>query len=69
MAEHLLGFHRSDVEAELAQLAAPITRFFTEILVMDENPETRYNRLGLCQSLAAWSRRHLDLRELVFPGE
>lgn len=55
--------------ATLAQLAAPITRFFTEILVMDEHPEIRQNRLGLCQSLAAWSRRHLDLRELVFPGE
>ena len=53
----------------LAQLEVPITRFFTEILVMDENPETRYNRLGLCQWISAWSLQHLDLRELVFPGE
>jgi len=55
--------------ATLAHLEAPITRFFTEVLVMDENPEIRSNRLGLCHQISAWSSRHLDLRELVFPGE
>ena len=58
-----------DFMATLAQLEAPITRFFTEILVMDEDPEIRNNRLGLCHRISAWALRHLDLRELVFPGE
>jgi len=39
------------------------------VMVMDENPVLRSNRLALCNRLSQWSSKHLDLREIIFPGD
>ncbi len=44
-----------------------VTSFFENVLVMDQDPIKCGNRLKLCQILANWSKRHLDLKVLVFP--
>ena len=44
-----------------------VTSFFENVLVMDEDPVKCGNRLKLCQILADWSKRHLDLKAIVFP--
>ena len=44
-----------------------ITRFFENVLVMDDDPLKCGNRLWLCRELSNWSKRHLDLKAIVFP--
>jgi glycyl-tRNA synthetase beta subunit len=53
----------------LYQLKSSITAFFDGVMVMDENPILRSNRLALCKRLSQWSSKHLDLREIIFPGD
>ena len=51
---------------QLRTIEPVVTRFFEDVMVMDEDPQKCGNRLWLCQKLAQWSGRHLDLRTLVF---
>ena len=51
-----------------ATLAEPVDRFFDEVMVMDEDPTLRANRLALLAALAALSNRTADLSRLA-PGE
>ncbi len=56
-------------EAYLEQLhliEPVVTKFFEDVMVMDENPLKCGNRLWMCSQLAKWSGRYLDLRALVF---
>ncbi|MEC8222591.1 MAG: glycine--tRNA ligase subunit beta, partial [SAR324 cluster bacterium] len=53
----------------LYQLESSITAFFDGVMVMDENPVFRSNRLALCNRLSQWSSMYLDLREILFPGD
>ena len=51
---------------QLRKIEPVVTRFFEDVMVMDEDPVKCGNRLWLCQQLAQWSGRHLDLQTLVF---
>ena len=53
----------------LYQMESSITVFFDGVMVMDENPILRSNRLALCNRLSQWSSKYLDLREIIFPGD
>ena len=53
----------------LYQLESSITAFFDGVMVRDENPILSSNRLALCNRLSQWSSKHLDLREIIFPGD
>jgi glycyl-tRNA synthetase beta chain len=60
---------RSTPENYLKQLHViepVVTSFFEDVMVMDENPVKRGNRLWLCHQLASWSSRHLNLQAIVF---
>jgi glycyl-tRNA synthetase beta chain len=48
----------------LAELKGPVDRFFDEVMVMDENPERRRNRLGLLARLKSQFDRIADLSVL-----
>lgn len=48
----------------LAQLQAPVDRFFDEVLVMAEDPDERRNRLSLLARLSALIGRVADFAEL-----
>ena len=50
--------------ASLRQLEPEITRFFDDVLVMDEDPAVRENRLALLQHIAALAEGVADLSEL-----
>jgi glycyl-tRNA synthetase len=45
-------------------LIPPITAFFEKVLVMDENPRVRENRLGLLQKIAGLAKGVVDLSKL-----
>jgi glycyl-tRNA synthetase beta chain len=51
---------------QLHAIEPAVTRFFEDVMVMDEDPVKCGNRLWLCNQLAEWSGRHLDLRAIVF---
>ncbi|MFL2737954.1 MAG: glycine--tRNA ligase subunit beta [bacterium] len=51
---------------QLCEIEPVVTRFFEDVMVMDEDPVKCGNRLWLCQQLAQWSGRHLDLQAIVF---
>ena len=51
---------------QLCEIEPVVTRFFEDVMVMDEDPVKCGNRLWLCQQLAQWSGRHLDLQSIVF---
>ncbi len=53
----------------LFSLETPITHFFDKVMVMDEDPVKRQNRLFLCKTIAEWSLKYMDLREIVFPKD
>ena len=53
----------------LYELEQVITDFFDGVMVMDEDPVKRGNRLSLCSTLSRWVGSRLDLREIVFPGK
>ena len=71
---------RPDIDASLASgdyaaamtrtaaLREPVDRFFDEVMVMDEDPALRANRLALLAALAALANRTADLSRLA-PGE
>jgi glycyl-tRNA synthetase len=54
----------SDLAAELRALKAPINRFFTDVLVMAEDPVVRQGRLALVQQIAALPDGIADLSQL-----
>ena len=51
----------------LYELEPVITDFFDGVMVMDEDPVKRGNRLSLCSTVSRWACSRLDLREIVFP--
>jgi len=51
---------------QLRKIEPVVTRFFEDVMVMDEDPIKCGNRLWLCLQLAQWSKRHLDLQSIVF---
>ena len=55
-----------DYLKQLHQIEPIVTSFFEDVMVMDENPVKCGNRLWLCQQLASWSARHLNLQSSVF---
>ena len=55
-----------DYLKQLHQIEPIVTSFFEDVMVMDENPVKCGNRLWLCQQLASWSARHLNLQAIVF---
>jgi len=55
-----------DFLMQLHQIEPTVTSFFEDVMVMDENPVKRGNRLWLCHQLASWSARHLNLQAIVF---
>jgi len=50
---------------ELARLRAPVDSYFEKVMVMDENPEVRANRLGVLNYLLVTFNKIADLSELV----
>ncbi|NDJ84643.1 MAG: glycine--tRNA ligase subunit beta [Chloroflexi bacterium] len=50
--------------AQFTTLVPPITAFFDEILVMDEDPAIRENRLALLQHIAALAKGRADMSQL-----
>ena len=51
---------------QLYSVEPPVTSFFENVLVMDDDSLKCGNRLWLCNILADWSARHLDLKSIVF---
>ncbi len=49
----------------MAAFGEPLERFFTEVLVMDENRELRQNRIALLQRIQRTLSRTAVLTELV----
>lgn len=52
------------VLTELAALRVPVDKFFDEVMVMDENPAVRNNRLALLQSLSELFLHTADLSRI-----
>ena len=50
---------------ELARLRAPVDTYFEKVMVMDEDPEIRANRLGVLNYLLVTFNKIADLSELV----
>jgi glycyl-tRNA synthetase beta chain len=50
---------------QIADLAPVLDRFFVEVLVMDENPQIRQNRIALLQSIQRMISRTARLTEVV----
>jgi glycyl-tRNA synthetase beta chain len=50
---------------ELARLRAPVDTYFEKVMVMDEDPEIRANRLGVLHYLLVTFNKIADLSELV----
>ena len=42
-----------------------VTSFFDNVLIMDDDPLKCGNRLWMCNVLADWSGRHLDLKSII----
>jgi glycyl-tRNA synthetase len=53
-----------EVLAAVQTLVPAITAFFNEVLVMDQDPAVRANRLGLLQEIAALTEGLADLQQL-----
>ena len=62
---HLEGGDYSQALAVLAELKAPVDRFFDKVLVMDEDPRVRQNRLALLGRINATFTRIADFRQLA----
>jgi glycyl-tRNA synthetase beta chain len=54
---------------ELARLRAPVDTYFEKVMVMDEDPEVRANRLGVLNYLLVTFNKIADLSELVVEGK
>jgi glycyl-tRNA synthetase beta chain len=62
----LIGQELDDLFGDItAFLVDPIDRFFTDVLVMHEDPALRRNRLALCWSLSKLFRRLADFSLIV----
>jgi glycyl-tRNA synthetase beta chain len=55
----------ADALKELARLRAPVDTYFEKVMVMDEDPEVRANRLGVLNYLLVTFNKIADLSELV----
>jgi len=60
-----IGPEINAVLSAVQTLVPTITAFFDKVLVMDEDPTVRANRLGLLQEIAALTRGLADLQKLV----
>ena len=47
-----------------AGMVPAVTRFFAEVLVMDEDPAVRENRLGLLEAIAGLAKGRADFSQL-----
>ncbi|MGA0888199.1 MAG: DALR anticodon-binding domain-containing protein, partial [bacterium] len=54
----------SDFVNGAISLESKIEKFFENVMVMDEDPSIRSNRLNICKQIHDWSLQYLDLREL-----
>jgi len=50
---------------ELASLKDPVDTFFNDVMVMDENPELRANRIALLRELHGLMNRVADISKLA----
>jgi glycyl-tRNA synthetase len=69
-AQRAAGLRPDDVEGLVAAtlpLADPIDRFFTDVLVMAEDPELRASRLGLLQRIRDLPRRSFEVAQVPLP--
>lgn len=62
---HLEGGDYGQALAVLAELKAPVDRFFDKVLVMDEDQRVRQNRLALLGRINATFTRIADFRQLA----
>ena len=53
----------------LFELEPAITLFFDKVMVMDEDPIIRQNRLCICRTIANWSADYMDSSKIVFSKE
>jgi glycyl-tRNA synthetase len=69
-AERVGKLRRDDVQGLVdatLPLADPIDRFFTDVLVMAEDPELRASRLGLLQRIRDLPRRSFEVAQVPLP--
>ena len=62
---HLDGGDYSSALGVLAELKAPVDRFFDNVMVIDKDPDIRKNRLALLSSINATFTRIADFRQLA----
>ncbi len=65
---HLEGGDYNSALTILAELKAPVDKFFDAVLVMDENTDVRNNRLALLGQINATFTRIADFRQLAVQG-
>ena len=51
---------------QLNKIEPIVTRFFEDVMIMDKDRVKCGNRLWLCNQLAQWSERHIDLKSILF---
>ena len=51
---------------QLLLIEPVVTVFFKNVLVIDDDPLKCGNRLFLCGTLANWSKRHINLKAIIF---
>ena len=56
----------ADYLKQLHKIEPIVTSFFEDVMVMDANPVKCGNRLWMCNQLASWSARYLNLQAIVF---
>jgi glycyl-tRNA synthetase len=69
-ADRVSGLRPDDVEGLVEAtlpLADPIDRFFTDVLVMADDPALRDNRLGLLQRIRDLPRRSFEVAQVPLP--
>jgi glycyl-tRNA synthetase beta chain len=64
-AERLAGGDYTGALAHLAELKEPVDRFFDAVLVMDQDPRVRGNRLAMLARINATFTRIADFRQLA----
>lgn len=65
VAQNLSGGDYASSLSLLAELKAPVDRFFDAVMVMDEDPAVRANRLALLGTINATFTRIADFRQLA----
>ena len=69
-AARVAGLRSDDVDGLVAAtlpLADPIDRFFTDVLVMADDPALRASRLGLLQRIRDLPRRSFEVAQVPLP--